>query len=379
MRLIAFYLPQFHPIPENDLWWGRGFTEWTNVTRAVPRFPGHRQPRLPADLGFYDLRLPEARQAQADLAAAYGIHGFCYHHYWFSGRRLLERPLEDVLASGQPRFPFCISWANENWTRRWDGSEDQLLMRQEYSDENDLRFIHDLVPALRDDRYIRVNGRPLLLVYYSTAMPDSRRTTAIWRERAHALGVGELYLVRAETHMLPDRLPDPRRLGFDAAVEFTPHATEFTDLRAQLLPADASFAGRMVDYGSLAKASLGRRAPAYPLHRTLVPDWDNTPRRKDYGALLVGSTPARYEAWLRGLADWTRHHHRGEEQLLFVNAWNEWGEGCCLEPDRRYGTQYLDALRAALERGAGPADALCAMPRWPTSLVSPPASVAAGI
>ncbi len=175
VRGIAFHLPQFHPIPENDEWWGKGFTEWTNVAKATPRFPGHYQPHLPADLGFYDLRLPEARAAQAELAARYGIYGFCYYHYWFSGRRLLERPVNEIWKSGEPDFPFCLCWANENWTRQWDGQNAQVLLEQHYSAADDLAHIRSLIPLFKDRRYIRVADRPLLLVYRASRLPEPEK------------------------------------------------------------------------------------------------------------------------------------------------------------------------------------------------------------
>src|SRR5918911_547953 len=220
VRAIAFYLPQYHPIPENDRWWGKGFTEWTNVARARPLFPGHYQPHLPADLGFYDLRLPETRMVQAELARTHGIEGFCYWHYWFNGRRLLERPFNEVLASGEPDFPFCLAWANENWTRVWNGSERDVLIGQQYNEEDDRQHIRSLLAAFRDERYIRIDGKPVFLVYRAAKIPDPLRTTEVWREEAQKAGVGDLYLCRIES--FPDERTDPARLGFDAAVEFHP-------------------------------------------------------------------------------------------------------------------------------------------------------------
>src|SRR5205823_15012024 len=222
VRAIAFYLPQFHPIPENDVWWGKGFTEWTNVVRARPNFVGHYQPHRPAELGFYDLRDSGTRAAQADLARSYGIHGFCYYYYWFNGRRLLERPLTEVVASGEPEFPFCVCWANENWTRRWDGGNDELLVAQTYSAENEERLIADLLPLFHDARYIRVRGRPLVLVYRANLLPEPRRATDTFRRAALAAGEAEPYLAM----MLMPGMPSPADWGFDAGVEFPPHSSE---------------------------------------------------------------------------------------------------------------------------------------------------------
>src|SRR4029077_7166935 len=213
VKLIAFYLPQYHPIPENDDWWGKGFTEWTNVTKARPWFRGHYQPHLPADLGFYDLRLPETREAQANLARQYGIHGFCYYHYWFNGRRLLERPFNEVLASGSPDFPFCLCWANENWTRAWDGLEREVLIQQHYDSNDDLAHIRWLANAFRDPRYIRVHGKPLFLVYRVASLPDPMQTVSIWREEARRLGIGELFLCAVESRVGGSQSVNPSRLG----------------------------------------------------------------------------------------------------------------------------------------------------------------------
>src|SRR5262249_47266129 len=218
---VAFYLPQFHPIPENDEWWGPGFTEWTNVAKARPRYRGHYQPHAPADLGYYDLRLAETRRQQAALARAHGIDAFCYYHYWFGGKRLLERPFDEVLASGDPDFPFMLCWANENWTRRWDGQENAVLARQQYSADDDRAHGRWLATAFRDERYVRVDGKPMFLVYRASQLPDPKRTTQIWREEAAKAGVGELYLCRVES--FGSEHGDPAALGFDAAVDFQPN------------------------------------------------------------------------------------------------------------------------------------------------------------
>jgi len=218
-RVIAFYLPQYHPIPENDAWWGKGFTEWTNVTKARPLFRGHYQPHLPADLGFYDLRVAESREAQAELARQYGVTGFCYYHYWFAGKRLLNRPFDEVLMSGKPDFPFCLCWANENWTRIWDGGEDEVLMKQTYSEEDDVAHIRWLTRAFADERYIRIDGKPIFIIYRAHKLPNLKRTTDLWRHECRRLGVGELFLCRVDT--AADTSP-PSEVGLDAAVEFQP-------------------------------------------------------------------------------------------------------------------------------------------------------------
>jgi len=221
MSILAFALPQFHPIPENNEWWGAGFTEWRNVAQARPLFPGHEQPHYPADLGYYDLRLPELRQQQANLARQYGIDGFCYYHYWFTGKRLLERPVEEILNSGKPDFPFCLCWANENWTRRWDGQDQEVLIAQQYSPADDLAHIQALLPYFHDRRYIRIQNKPLFLVYRSSALPDTRATTTLWRQLGQASGLEDLYLVKVESFPT-DRQRCPELDGFDAALDFQP-------------------------------------------------------------------------------------------------------------------------------------------------------------
>jgi hypothetical protein len=352
-KLIAFYLPQYHPIPENDAWWGKGFTEWTNVTRARPLFPGHYQPHLPADLGFYDLRLSEVREAQAELARQYGIHGFCYYHYWFNGRRLLERPFQEVLASGRPDFPFCLCWANENWTRAWDGQEKEVLLAQHYSAQDDVDHIRSLIPAFLDRRYIRLDGKPLFLVYRANRMPDPQATTDRWRTEASRHGIGDLFLCSVES--FPDELEVPPRRGFDASVEFQPrwfdllHHAEAQrpwDLMRRLgLVKRATGRHHVIDYEACVNAAMRQPIPAYLRFPCVCPSWDNSARRSKGAFILENSRPDLYERWLRHAV---RQATTCPGNLVFLNAWNEWAEGTHLEPCQRWGRQYLEATQACV-------------------------------
>ena len=343
VRAIAFYLPQFHTIPENDAWWGPGFTEWTNVTRARPKFAGHYQPHLPADMGFYDLRVAQTRGKQAALASAYGIHGFCYYYYWFAGKRLLEMPVEALLASGEPDFPYCLCWANENWTRRWDGADKEVLIAQNPSRADDERLIRDLFQHFRDSRYIRVHGKPLLIVYRIGVLPDVAATAELWRTIARREGIGELYLCAAKTY----DTGDPTYYGFDAVVEFPPHGLRTVTMHEQLDLLDPEFRGTVVDYRQFVVDCMTTREPSYTLHRTVMPGWDNTARRQNQALVFAHASPEVYELWTRELAAQARRKPPGE-RLLFINAWNEWAEGAHLEPDQRFGHQYLAATQRAL-------------------------------
>jgi len=363
VRAIAFHLPQFHPIPENDEWWGKGFTEWTNVVRARPRFPGHYQPHLPADLGFYDLRLPEARAAQAELAASYGIHGFCFYHYWFNGRQVLDRPVNEVWKSGEPDFPFCLCWANENWTRGWDGQKANVLIEQRYSAADDVAHIRSLIPLFLDRRYIRVADRPLFLVYRASELPEPEKTTAAWQREAERAGLKGLFLARVES--FSDERGDPRNMGFDSSVEFQPRWSVLLNSRiprrkwwhrTRLRTAEPGFRDNLVcEYEDLVESALATPVPAYPRIPCVCPSWDNSPRRKQGAVILVNSTPEIYERWLREIVNRRRvgiasSENSGitEGSLVFINAWNEWAEGNHLEPCLRWGRRYLEATRRAL-------------------------------
>lgn len=344
IRLIAFFLPQFHPIAENDAWWGKGFTEWTNVTRARQLFDGHYQPHRPGELGYYDLRVAEVREQQAALAREYGIYGFCYYYYWFDGKRLLERPLNDMLERGEPDFPFCICWANENWTRRWDGREAEVLMAQRYNPESNQQFMQDLLPLLRDPRYIRIDGRPLVLIYRAELIPGLSEAIAGWRQLTRDEGLGEIYLAAVESF---SGVRDDLARDFDALVEFPPHARSVAVSEAP--PGLArDFSGHLFDYEASSRAFMQRQDVAPNTFRTAMPSWDNTPRRQQAAHIYLGATPHRYQNWLGSLVRDTRERRMGDERIVFVNAWNEWAEGNHLEPDERHGRDWLEATRAAL-------------------------------
>ncbi len=344
MRLIAFYLTQFHPIPENDLWWGKGFTEWTNVTKSAPLFPGHYQPHLPSDFGFYDLRVRETRHDQIALAKASGIHGFCYYYYWFSGHRLLERPLDDMLADPDSDMPFCLCWANENWTRRWDAAEHEILIAQHYRPEDDLEFIKSLEPFLRDPRYIRVDGAPLVIVYRPQHLPDAAKSLQVWRDYCARVGIGPLHLACALTHGNWDHA----QFGFDSGVEFPPHNMRGAN-HAPEIDFQSIFKGYCPDYCDIAEMYLANNyGPERSVFRGVFPSWDNAARRGSIGTIILNGTPENYEYWLSEAVRRTREEFPGQDRPLFINAWNEWAEGCHLEPDRKYGHRFLEATTRAL-------------------------------
>lgn len=344
VKLIAFYLPQFHPIPENDEWWGRGFVEWTNVSKAVPQFVGHYQPHLPGELGFYDLRIPEIQKRQIELARQYGIYGFAFHYYWFNGKRLLEKPL-DLFLNSKEDFPFCVCWANENWTRRWDGQEHELLIAQNHSPESDLRFIEDISPILKDERYIRIDGRPLLIVYRANIIPDIKNTVKMWRDYCVKNGIGDPYLVAAQTFWFED----PRLVDFDAAVEFPPHNVSMTNISNSVQISNPNYQGNVYAYSEIVRKNTSLPEKEYKVFKTIFPGWDNEARKPEKGNSFAFSSPARYKDWLLKTAEITLRDPDPEKRLIFINAWNEWGEGAHLEPDRKYGYAYLQATLDALK------------------------------
>lgn len=343
-KVICFYLPQFHAIPENDKWWGEGFTEWTNVRPAQPQFEGHYQPHEPDVLGYYNLLDPNIQKKQVELAKNYGVGGFCFYYYWFDGKRLLEKPVENYLNDKSLDLPFCLCWANENWSRRWDGLENDILIGQNHCPEDDLAFIKSLAPYLKDDRYIRVDGKPLVIVYRPSLFPDPVGTGKFWRQWCRENGIGEIHL--ALTHSF-EKTP-PQEYGYDSVVEFPPNNTGIPNITPQIEGVNEDFAGSIYDWDTLVKRSEDYAMPEYPVFRGVCPSWDNTARKKKKGSILYGSSPRRYQNWLfNAIADNSKRW-KGSDRLVFVNAWNEWAEGAHLEPDTRYGFAYLEATRNTL-------------------------------
>ncbi len=297
VRAIAMYLPQFHRVAENDRWWGEGFTEWTNVRRGRPMYTGHEQPHVPHDdVGYYDLLDPDVMERQAAVAARYGIHGFCFYYYWFDGRRILEQPIDRMLRSGKPDFPFCFCWANENWTRTWDGLDREILLEQRHSPEGDERFLRDLLPALRDPRYIRVEGKPLLAVYRPSLLDDPAATAARWRDIAARDGLEGLHLAAVQSF---DR-DDPRGFGFDSAIQFPPLQIPAADLAAQPgFEAHDGFRGHVYDYREAVRHASMAPRQRYTFFRGVMPRWDNTARRLERATAGGSAARRREDAWLR--------------------------------------------------------------------------------
>ncbi|MGA0605339.1 glycoside hydrolase family 99-like domain-containing protein [Phenylobacterium sp. VNQ135] len=342
--LIAFYLPQFHAIPENDRFWGKGFTEWRQLARGAPRFPGHYQPRIPRDLGFYDLSDPDILRRQAGMARAAGVGAFAFYYYAFAGERVLERPLENLLAS-DIEMPFLLIWANENWSRTWTGSTSDVLLRQDYEPEHEDALLADLARHMADPRYVRLEGRPLFVIYKAGDVPRPRETFARWRAKWAAMGVEPLIFM-AQTF----GRHDPRPFGLDGALEFPPHKLGSIAPRRTVDAFSADFAGIAYDYDAFIGASLQEPAPPFPLIKTAVPMWDNDARRPGRGSCLTGMSPAKYETWLGALFDRATANRVGGRAIVAVNAWNEWAEGAYLEPDVHFGGAFLNATARAVKR-----------------------------
>lgn len=343
VRLLAYYLPQFHPTAENDEWWGKGFTEWRNVARAFPVFDGHYLPRLPGELGYYDLRLPEIMRRQVELAKLYGISAFCFHFYWFSGRRLLEGPLDHYLATADLDLPFCLCWANETWSRRWSGREQDVLLAQRHSAEDDVAVIRGLDKYFRDPRYLKIDGKPVFTIYRASLFPDLKATIARWRAEMVTLGYPGIYLIATNAFDFVGH----EDAGFDALSEFPPHGIRTPNVESDMAVAPIKKDGRIRRYPDVVAAEAAKRTGRGVIHPGVMPSWDNSARRPTSAQIYHGSTPALFEEWL-GHAMKRARANPANERLVFINAWNEWGEGAYLEPDLRYGYAYLEACAEAL-------------------------------
>lgn len=364
-KLIAFYLPQYHPIKENNKWWGTGFTEWTNVVQAHPLFKGHHQPHIPADLGFYDLRLEETRAEQAKLATEYGISGFCYYHYWFNGKLLLDYPLSKMLKSGVPNFPFCLCWANENWTRAWDGLDKQVLIAQNYTNQDDENHIFWFINVFKDTRYIKIDGKPILLIYRIDNIPNVAEMINKWKITTKSAGFSGLYIIAVKNVFINNTDEEILKLGFDAIVDFQPNRVDFpspSGLRDLAYYSARKFLPEKlyqhlklsvstyhkVNYDAMIDKIMGKTwSDQYQKFPTVFPSWDNTARRKT-PTIIQNDNPLKYKQWLsHGIQQVKKY--KENEQFVFINAWNEWAEGCHLEPDALNKRTYLEMTKKALE------------------------------
>lgn len=349
---IAIYLPQFHPVPENDKWWGKGFTEWTNVTKSTPLFKNHYQPHYPSDLGYYDLRLEESRMAQIALAKQYGIYGFCYYHYWFNGKRLLKEPIDRMLNNSKEDFPFMVCWANENWTRKWDGKEHEVLIKQTYSLEDDKRHINFLCKNFfRDKRYIRKQGKPFIIIYRPSLFPNLSNTLELWRSEAIRKGIGELFIGSMNGFGFLDK---PEKSGFDCSIQFEPNfnnlpTQEFPTFSEKLLNKlklykPVKYKHKIISYPKYVDHAIASDILPLNIYPGITPGWDNSARRKDNATIFIDSTPEEYGRWLKSI----KNKYQTTHDYLFINAWNEWAEGNHLEPCLNWGTQYLEITQNCL-------------------------------
>lgn len=351
-RAITYYLPQFYPIPENDEWWEPGFTEWTNVTKAKPLFPGHHQPNLPTELGFYDLRVPETREKQADLAREHGIEGFCYWHYWFgNGKRILDKIFKEVLKSGKPDFPFCIAWANETWKGVWHGLDNQILAEQTYPGVEDYTaHFYELLPAFKDPRYIKVNNKPIFVIYKAFDIPDVKVFLDLWNTLAKENGlegfyfVGHLFDFRKYQEILDLGLDAVNVVRMNEVQRLLPKPKLGLKEKLEYKLKNYSTNIPKYEYSDAIKVLLGEESRQNKVIPTLFPNWDHSPRSKGKTLVLHDSTPELFRQHVKDALDLIKDKPE-EERIIFIKSWNEWAEGNYLEPDRRYGRKYLEVLK----------------------------------
>lgn len=349
-KLIAFYLPQFYPDEHNNKWWGKGVTEWTNVGKAMPHYVGHYQPRCPGELGYYDLRIPDNIYRQIELARIFGVYGFCFYYYWFDGERILDKPFDDFVNDVKIDFPFAICWANENWTQQWNGISDSTLLLQSDTVESYFNFIKSCYMLFSKTNYIKINGKPLLMIYRPDKMPKRKEVINEWRKFVYEkLGL-ELYIsaVYREGINFEDD-------GFDSVNEFAPNlafnSKKIKDITSSKKIMSKNFFGHIYDYESFVKDKLYFEFKNKNTYRALCPMWDNTPRRKSGANIFDGATPDLYKMWLKDIIVETRQRveeKKLDDNIIFINAWNEWAEGAYLEPDLYWKYGYLEATRDAI-------------------------------
>lgn len=341
MKFIAFYLPQYHEVQENNIFWGTGFTEWTNVKKAEPLFKGHHQPRLPTELGFYNLNDDTVRHKQAQLAQNYGIDAWCYYYYRFNGKRLLEMPLNRHFQDKTLHMPFLICWANENWTKTWDGLSNDILIKQEHNYEDDLNFIKDVAPMLIDPRYVKIENKPVLLIYRPELWGNIKKTVLIWRNYMKENYGLEIYLIRTLAFDECTRPKNPNNIDFDAYYQFPPFGTTSVHFNESDVKN-----GNISDYRNC--INMASYFFNFKVFRGVMTGFDNTPRKKGNNVgIYLRNTPKEYQKWLEAAIKYTKQNFKKEEQLIFINAWNEWGEGAILEPCNQWGRQFLEATLEA--------------------------------
>lgn len=352
-RIIAHYLPQYYPIPENNKWWGNGFTEWVNVASARSLFKGHVQPHIPADLGFYDLRYPEIRQMQAKLATEAGIEGFCYWHYWFGkDKRLLEYPFNEVLRLGKPHFPFCLAWANHSWyAKTWDSKKpNKLLIKQEYNGVDDyVKHFYEMLPAFQDPRYITVKEKKFFVIFDPLGSPEIQTFIDTWRNLAVKNGLNDFYFVG---HGLRSKRHSIMKLDFDAfqdnsLFEITQRGDMYKYFLSRIKIKLFKRPSKIYDYSHTMKKLLDPAFKEESVIPTIYPNWDHSPRSKQQGLILTNPSPSAFKAHVKDILNLIKQKDT-EERIAMIKSWNEWGEGNYLEPDRQYGTAYLDVLKSLI-------------------------------
>lgn len=353
IRTIAFYLPQFHPIPENDEWWGKGFTEWTNVGKAKPLFKDHYQPRVPADLGYYDLRIPETREKQAEMARKYGVEGFCYWHYWFgNGKQLLERPFQEVLSSGNPDFPFCLAWANESWKGPHHGIfNSKVLIEQKYPGPEDYQnHFYSILPALKDKRYITINEEPIILIY-QPLFEDAKTLMNLWKSLARQNGLNGIHFIahcKEISHIEPCK-----KIGYDSINllrigHYESNHQHFIDRVIRKVNKKTKGIARVYKYKDVIPYFSGKEDKFDYIFPSIIPNWDHTPRSGKAAYIFHESSPELFRKHIREVFDSVKNKSF-QNRIVFIKSWNEWAEGNYLEPDQRFGLEYLEVLKQEID------------------------------